>query len=248
MTAPLIELRNLTLSYRRHPVVHHLTGTFEPGSFTAIVGPNGAGKSTLLKGIMGAMPVDHGELTITGIDRRDIAYLPQQAELDRSFPMQVLDMVALGLWRRIGAFRQVAEEQRQCAVEALDAVGLRGFEERPIGTLSGGQLQRALFARMLLQDARVLLLDEPFTAIDTRTTADLLNLVHRWHGEGRMIVAVLHSLDLVREHIPHTLLLAHEAIGWGRTQDVLTPENLLKSRQMGEAFDEDAMVCDRLAG
>lgn len=245
MKAPSINLRDLTLSYRRHPAVHHLSGTFEPGSFTAIVGPNGAGKSTLLKGIMGNLAVDHGEIRIEGIDRRDIAYLPQQAEIDRAFPMQVLDLVALGLWRRIGAFSRAGEEDLARASEALSTVGLQGFESRMIGTLSGGQLQRALFARMLLQDAKVLLLDEPFTAIDARTTADLLELVQRWYGEGRMILAVLHDLDIVRKSIPNTLLLAREAIAWGATEDVLTPENLLKSRRMIEAFEDDAEVCDR---
>ncbi len=225
--------------------MHHLTGTFEPGSFTAIVGPNGAGKSTLLKGIMGNLPVNHGEIRIDGIDRRDIAYLPQQNELDRAFPIQVLDLVALGLWRRTGAFAHVGREDLVRASDALSAVGLRGFETRMIGTLSGGQLQRALFARMLLQDAKVLLLDEPFTAIDARTTADLLDLVERWHGEGRMIVAVLHDLHIVRQHIPNTLLLAREKIAWGPTLEVLTPENLLKSRWMSEAFEDNAPLCDR---
>ena len=98
---------------------------------------------------------------------------------------------------------------------------------------------------MLLQDAKVLLLDEPFTAIDARTTADLLDLVQRWHGEGRMIVAVLHDLQIVRDHIPNTLLLAREKIAWGPTRDVLTPENLLKSRHMSEAFEDNAPLCDR---
>lgn len=240
-----IRFDNVTLAYRRHPVVHHLSGAFEPGSFTAVVGPNGAGKSTLLKAIVGALRIDEGRIVIDGIDRRDIAYLPQQNELDRAFPMQVLDLVALGLWRRVGAFRRVAGSDLDRAADALKAVGLEGFERRTIGTLSGGQMQRALFARMLLQDARVLLLDEPFTAIDSRTTADLLQLVHRWHGEGRTVVAVLHDLEIVRQEIPNTLLLAREPIAWGATADALGAENLLRARRMSEAFAEDAPVCER---
>lgn len=247
MTTPSIRLDNLTLAYRRHPAVHHLSGTFEPASFTAVVGPNGAGKSTLLKGIMGAMSADQGEIRIAGIRRRDIAYLPQQSEIDRAFPMQALDLVSLGLWRRIGPLRRISGRHLDRACDALAAVGLRGFEQRMIGTLSGGQLQRALFARMLLQDARVLLLDEPFTAIDMKTTADLLDLVHRWHGEGRMIIAVLHDLDIVREHIPRTLLLAREPIGWGPTADVLSARNLLLARRLSEAFDDHAPICERQA-
>jgi len=246
MAAPAIHLDDVTLAYRRHPAVHHVSGSFQPGTLTAVVGPNGAGKSTLLKGIMGAMPVDQGRIRIDGIDRRDIAYLPQQSSIDRSFPMQVLDLVALGLWRRAGPWRRIAGRDLDRARQAVHAVGLAGFERRSIGTLSGGQMQRALFARMLLQDARVLLLDEPFAAIDARTTADLLALVHRWHGEGRMVIAVLHDLDIVRGHMPRTLLLAREPVAWGPTGEVLTAENLLRARQMGEAFDEDAPVCERL--
>lgn len=130
-------------------------------------------------------------------------------------------------------------------MRALTAVGLEGFEQRPVGSLSGGQLQRVLFARVLLQDARVILLDEPFTAIDSRTTADLLAVVQRWHGEQRTVIAVLHDLDLVREHFPETLLLAREPVVWSATLEVLRPEHLLRARRMCEAFDESAPVCRR---
>ncbi|HEX2215796.1 MAG TPA: ATP-binding cassette domain-containing protein, partial [Xanthobacteraceae bacterium] len=123
------------------------------------------------------------------------------------------------------------------------AVGLSGFESRPIASLSGGQMQRTLFARLLLQDARVILLDEPFTAIDARTAVDLFALVQRWHGERRTVVAVLHDLDLVRSGFPQTLLLAREPVAWGATADVLTAENLLKARRMCEAFDNRAAAC-----
>jgi len=243
--APSVRLEDVTLAYRRHPAVHHLSGTFSPGSFTAIVGPNGAGKSTLLKGITGEIRVDDGRIELSGIDRRDIAYLPQASELDRSFPITVIDLVATGLWRRYGAFSRIAGAGLAEAERAIGAVGLAGFEGRTIGTLSGGQMQRALFARMLVQDARLLLLDEPFTAIDSKTTADLLALVHRWHGEGRTIITVLHDLDLVRAHIPETLLIAREPIAWGSTVEALSAENLLRARAMHEAFADDALACGR---
>ncbi|MBJ3778051.1 zinc ABC transporter ATP-binding protein AztA [Acuticoccus mangrovi] len=247
MKAPAIQFDDVTLAYRRHPAVHHLSGTFEPGSLTAIVGPNGAGKSTLIKAIIGAIRVDEGRIHVRDIDPRDIAYLPQQSELDRSFPMEVLDLVSMGLWRRVGPLRRIDGEHLDRAVEALAAVGLKDFERRAIGTLSGGQMQRVLFARMLLQDARILLLDEPFTAIDSRTTADLLELVQRWHGEGRTVVAVLHDLEIVRREMPNTLLLAREPVAWGPTAEALTAENLLLARQMSEATLEGAPVCRRAA-
>jgi zinc/manganese transport system ATP-binding protein len=245
--APSVRLDDVTLAYRRHPAVHHLTGTFAPGSLTAIVGPNGAGKSTLVKGIVGALKPAEGRITLEGIERPDIAYLPQISDLDRSFPVMVHDLVAMGRWRQAGAFRRIAGPDLGLIGEAIAAVGLTGLERRPIGTLSGGQLQRALFARMLLQDARLLILDEPFSAIDRRTTADLLALVHRWHGENRTIIAVLHDFDLVREHFPDALLIAREPVAWGATGETMRPENLLAARTMSEGWDDDAAACARSA-
>ncbi|MFC0218527.1 zinc/manganese transport system ATP-binding protein [Pseudochelatococcus lubricantis] len=241
--APGIRLENVTVAYRRHPAVHHLSGEFAPGSLTAVVGPNGAGKSTLLKAIMGTLRPESGRIEISGIDRRDIAYLPQISELDRTFPITVLDLVSMGLWRKCGAFGAVTRAMMQQVREAVATVGLADLADRPVGTLSGGQFQRALFARMLLQDARLLLLDEPFTALDMKTTADLLRLVKDWHGENRTIIAVLHDLDLVREHFPRAMLLARSVVAWGDAAKVLTPANMLEARRMCEGFDEDAPVC-----
>lgn len=244
---PLVRLTDLTLGYRRHPAVHHLTGGFRDGSLTAVVGPNGAGKSTLLKAVVGALPPFDGTVTLHGLNAGDIAYLPQQAEVERDFPIDVLDTVLLGHWRRVGLFRRVGHALARQAGEALAVVGLSGFERRPIGALSAGQFQRVLFARMLLQDARLILLDEPFTAIDARTTADLLDVVRRWHGERRTVIAVLHDLDQVRAHFPDTLLLAREPIAWGRTADALTLANLDRARAMAEAWDDKAGPCRRTA-
>lgn len=240
---PAIRLHDLTLGYDRHPAVHHLTGEIALGSLTAIVGPNGAGKSTLLKGIAGALAPLGGGLTLSKGKR--LAYLPQSADLDRSFPIHVYDLVAMGLWGSAGIFGGIGFGAKAKVEAAIAAVGLIGFERRPIGALSGGQMQRALFARLLLQDADIILLDEPFTAIDARTTADLLSLVQRWHGEARTVVAVLHDIETVRRAFPQTLLLARESVAWGDTAQVLTAENLLKARRMVEAFDSHAPACDR---
>jgi zinc/manganese transport system ATP-binding protein len=238
-----IRLQDLTLGYDRHPAVHHLSGEIAAGSLTAIVGPNGAGKSTLLKGIAGALAPLGGDVSVTRGKR--LAYLPQSAELDRSFPIHVYDLVAMGLWNSAGIFGRIGRGSAAKVEAAIAAVGLSGFERRPIGALSGGQMQRALFARLLLQDADIILLDEPFTAIDARTTADLLELVQRWHGESRTVVAVLHDIETVRRAFPHTLLLAREPVAWGETAEVLTPANLLRARRMVEAFDSHAAPCER---
>jgi zinc/manganese transport system ATP-binding protein len=242
-----IRFSDLTLGYDRHPAVHHLDGEVESGALLAICGPNGAGKSTLLKGIAGTLAPLAGTIALPRVKPSDIAYLPQAADIDESFPINVFDVVAMGLWNHCGLFGGISRNETAKIREAIAAVGLDGFETRPIGTLSGGQLQRMLFARLLMQNAALILLDEPFTAIDSKTVADLLALVARWHEERRTVLVVSHDLDLVREYFPQTLLLAREAIARGRTDAVLTPENLLRARSMFEAFDRDAHSCARAA-
>lgn len=235
-----VSLRDLALGYNRQPVIAALSGAFTAGSLTAVIGPNGAGKSTLLKGLIGALPPLAGEIRIAGLGRRQIAYLPQQHAIDPAFPISVIDVLCLGLWGEIGLFRAVGRRRLARAEAALLSVGLEAFERRAIGSLSGGQLQRVLFARLLLQDARLILLDEPFTAIDARTTVDLLGLILRWHQEGRTIITALHDLGLVRQHFPEVLLLSHQVVAWGLTADVVTAANLVRARDLCQSWDEAA--------
>jgi zinc/manganese transport system ATP-binding protein len=241
--AAQLQFRDVTLGYDRHPAVHHLSGEVAQGALVAVVGPNGAGKSTLFRGIVGLLKPLSGSIVMPGFQQKDIAYLPQTADIDRSFPISVFDFVGTGLWRTTGFFGGIGRKAQGRIVQAIAAVGLNGFENRPIGTLSGGQMQRMLFARLLIQDARIIVLDEPFTAIDQRTTADLMNLVQRWHSERRTVLAALHDINLVKANFPDTLLLAREPVAWGATHDVLTPENLNKARLMCEAFDDGAEAC-----
>lgn len=240
--SPMVLLRNLTVSYRQHPALHHISGSFAAGSLTAVVGPNGSGKSTLLKSIAGLLPVERGALNVAA-PRQRIAYLPQVADIDRSFPINVRDCALLGCWGATGGWGAVNRALLDRVDAALHAVGLEGFERRNIGSLSTGQLQRVMFARMLVQDAELILLDEPFNAIDAKTTAALLALVRQWHQQRRTVIAVLHDDAVVRSHFPATLLLARELVGWGATSKVLTAPNLQRARAMAEAWDEDADVC-----
>ncbi|MEO1076175.1 MAG: zinc ABC transporter ATP-binding protein AztA [Bacteroidota bacterium] len=242
-----VAFHNLTLGYDRNPAVLDLQTEIAEGSLTAIVGPNGAGKSTMLKGIVGTLSPLSGQVSFGTIDRANIAYLPQQSEVDRAFPMSVVDLVAMGLWREVGPFGSLGRAYHGRIAEAIAAVGLEGFEGRRIGALSGGQLQRALFARLLLQDASLVLLDEPFTAIDARTMVDLIGVVTRWHGEGRTVLAVLHDFELVREHFPQTLMLARELVAHGPTARVLTAKNQFRARQMCEACVGSPHTCGRSA-
>ena len=236
-----IQLNNLTLAYQRHPAVHHLTVTIDNGQWLAIVGPNGAGKSTLLNALAGRISITEG--SIQGLCPEEVAYLPQQAQLDKSIPVTVFELVVMGLWSKLGFSKSLNSIQHKQCIEAIAAVGLKGFEHRLINTLSGGQLQRCLFARVMLQDQPVILLDEPFNAIDVKTLNDLTHLIKQWHQHNRTVIMVTHDLDYVQTHCPQTLLLARECIGHGNTKDVLTKDNLTKARQYSEAFDEHANWC-----
>lgn len=237
----MVTLDGLSVSYRRHPALHHISGRFARGSLTAVIGPNGSGKSTLLKSIAGLLPATAGQVAVS-VPRARIAYLPQLAEIDRGFPIDVRDCVLLGCWPSQGAWGGVRGAQLARVDAALHAVGLEGFERRPLSALSSGQLQRVLFARMLVQDADLILLDEPFSAMDGKTTSALLALVRQWHQQQRTVIAVLHDDGQVRRHFPQVLLLARELVAWGPTAEVLTEARLAQSRAMAEAWDEAAGV------
>lgn len=242
MSEASLAFQDLTLGYQGHPAVHHLDGEVARGALLAIVGPNGSGKSTLMKGIAGALQPMAG--AVRRLPGQRMAYLPQRSEIDRSFPASVAELVSLGLWPQRGLLGRHNAEDRRCVAAALVSVGLGGFERRPIDTLSGGQFQRALFARVLVQDAELILLDEPFNAVDTRTVDDLLALIGGWHAEQRTVLAVLHDLSLVRAHFPQTLLLARRAVAWGPTGQVLSADNLSRARHFDEAWSDDAPWCE----
>ncbi len=233
----MINLTDLTCLHDRRPAVHHLTGRFTPGSLTAIVGPNGAGKTTLLRTIAGLHTSYEGRIVRGG----RIALLPQSPNLDRAFPITCAEVAAMGTWSAMHAFHPMPDPDN--IGESLETVGLSGFATRLVGTLSAGQFQRLLFARLILQDAPILLLDEPFNAVDARTEADLLRLIQRWHAAGKTIVAVLHDLDLVRRAFPDTLLLARDKIAWDQTSIALSSENSLKARLTAEAWAEQPELC-----
>ena len=210
-----ILLDAVSVRYGRRVALESVSGEFSAGSLTAIVGANGAGKSTLLAAIAGVVPLAHG--TVTRPAREHIAYLPQLSALDRDYPLSVAELVTLGGWREFGAFRTPGAALRARTTAAAETVGLAGRLGRLIGEISVGELQRALFARLILEDAAVILLDEPFAAVDAQTVSVLLDQLMRWHEEGRTVIAVLHDLDLVRDRFPATLVLARRCLAWGAT-------------------------------
>lgn len=224
-----IVVDNLTVSYQRRPAVHHVSTEFPDKGMWAVFGPNGAGKSTLLKAVMGLEKPETGCVRWDGLTRKDIAYLPQQAEVDRSQPMTVFELAAMGLWYEIGFFGRVNAAQHARVYDALERVEMREFAGRSIAHLSNGQFQRVLFARMLAQNARFLLLDEPFNHIDARTTYALLEVLRGCHQDGQAVVAVLHDYEQVRAYFPNTLLIAREKIASGATEAVLCDEYLMQA-------------------
>jgi zinc/manganese transport system ATP-binding protein len=226
-----IVVRNLSVRYGERYAFENLTGEFAAASLTAVIGPNGAGKSSLLKVLAGVIRPTSGEVICSALPLHRLAYLPQQDELDREFPITVAELVALGAWRNFGSVRKVPPGLAASVHEAVAAVGLLTVIDRPIAELSVGQFQRALFARLLLQDADVILLDEPFASLDENTTEDLLQFLRRWRQEGRAVVAVLHDLDRVRQYFPSTLLLARVPIAWGDTSISLAGDNLARARK-----------------
>lgn len=230
-----IRLTGVSVGHRRSSsdfVIKNIVGQFDIGSMTAILGPNGAGKSTLIKTIVGFLKPSVGEVLINQSIRTQISLLPQLSDIDKSFPISVYDLVALGAWRRLGPFKAYDEQERQRIHHALYRVGLHHQAHQLIGTLSGGQLQRALFARLIVRDPQVFLLDEPFAAIDEATCEDLVQIMQEWHQAGRTVIAVLHDAELVARVFPQTLLLAGEQIAWGATAEVLTENNLQKARKV----------------
>jgi zinc/manganese transport system ATP-binding protein len=207
-------------------VLDDINLTFSKGSFTAIIGPNGAGKSTLLKICAGVLKPSDGTASLaTGAKR---AYLPQHNQLDRQFPLNVRDVATMGFWPRIGLYHSLVPEDRDRLEHALSMVGLSGFENKPISVLSGGQFQRLLFARLWLQEADLLILDEPFSAVDQPTTEDLLTLLQNWLTKGKTIITVIHQLHLAEHYIPQSILLNRSVIAQGDSKTILSDAELIR--------------------
>ena len=245
--APLVILDNLTVSYRQHPALHHISRRVcarvaHRGHGAQWLGQKHPAQERRRAAAHSRRPGGRGPQV--NLNRRPMAYLPQLSEIDRSFPINVHDCVLLGLWGSAG--RAGAASARRCWrgwTRPCTRLVWRVSSDAAVGSLSSGQFQRVLFARLLVQDADLILLDEPFNAMDTRTTADLLALVQHWHQQHRTVIAVLHDEAQVRQHFPHTLLLARERVAWGPTADVLTDGNLQRARAMAEAWDDAAPIC-----
>jgi zinc/manganese transport system ATP-binding protein len=236
-----LNLKNVTVSYDRHPAIHHVNGEFATGSMTAIAGPNGGGKSTLLKAVAGLVDLEQGRVSREASAR--LAFLPQISEINRDFPITIAAFLSSALNGKNGFFGTISEADKKSINAALDAVKLEGFGKRSLQSLSAGQFQRVLFARVILQNADVILLDEPFSAVDEKTLPLLLNMMQGWHDQKRTILCVLHDVDLIKRHFPQTLLIARDVIGWGPTAQILNQDNIRRLQGFHEAWRDQAEIC-----
>mgnify|MGYP002632069505 CR=1 FL=1 len=227
--APL-SVRDLTVTYDRKPVLWGLDYDAPAKGLIAVVGPNGAGKSTFLKATLGLVPLIGGTVRIFGKpvgEMRDrIAYVPQRESVDWEFPASALDVVAMGLYGKIGWLGRVTGKHKKTALEQLDRVGLADFADRQIGRLSGGQQQRVFLARALAQDAQVYLMDEPFAGVDAATERAILATLVDLQKAGRTVIVVHHDLDTVAEYFDHALVLNVRKIGDGSVADALSADIL----------------------
>jgi manganese/zinc/iron transport system ATP- binding protein len=227
---PAIEVHDLTVAYREKPVLWDVDLCVPAGTLTAIVGPNGAGKTTLLKAILGLIRPVSGGVLVQGqpltANRRAIAYVPQRGSVDWQFPATVFDVVLMGTYGRLGWFRRPRQIDREAATRALDQVGLGDFAQRQIGQLSGGQQQRTFLARALVQDAPIVILDEPFQGVDAVTEKAIVELLKQLKTEGRTVIAVHHDLVSVPEYFEHVVLLNVQVIASGPITEAFTRANL----------------------
>lgn len=229
ITSLVLSATGLSLGYRGVPVVRDASFQVSSGDVLAIVGHNGSGKSTLIKTLLGMLQPIAGQMDWPMGRPKTIAYLGQRTEFDTNFPIRVRDLAEMGAWPRLGFTGRIGKDERARIGEALERTGTAQIAEMPLHTLSAGQLQRALFARTIVQDAPVILLDEPFTAVDQTTEADLLTLIDDWSAEGRATILVLHDLSAVLQHCTAALLLGKGASRFGDPTEILTPQKLIEA-------------------
>jgi len=229
-TASPLAIRGLTVSYGEKPAVFSVDATFPQQAMSAIVGPNGAGKSTLLKATLGVVPRLSGEISVYCVPlekaRHRIAYGPQRGSVDWDFPTTVMDVVLMGLYRRLGLLGRVRAAERKAAHAALERVGMANFAQRQIGQLSGGQQQRVFLARALAQGADLYLLDEPFAGVDAATERAIIDVLKGLKADGRSVVAVHHDLSTVKDYFDHVFLINVRKIAEGAVATTFTAQNL----------------------
>lgn len=231
----VLEIRNLALGYPELTLFRGLSMDVDQGTTLAILGANGSGKSTFVKMLLGLINPLSGKLHWPGGPPHEIGYLAQMTEFDRRFPLRVQDLVAMGAWKGFGLGGRLNSDTHAEVTAAMAATGVLDIADRSLHTLSGGQLQRALFARVIMQKAPLILLDEPFAAVDQMTEAHLLRLIDRWRDEGRAVVLVVHDLSSVLDHCDTALLLGNGQACHGPVDTILSPDRLVAQNYLSES-------------
>ena len=232
---PIASIENLSLGFGDVTLFKDLSCSVEPGSILAVVGANGSGKSTFVKTLLGLQSAVDGRIEWPTGKPSEIGYLAQLTEFDRRFPIRVRDLAAMGAWQGFNPFAGLNKTTRNRVDAALEMAGILDLADQPLHALSGGQLQRALFSRVIMQDAPLILLDEPFSAVDQYTEQHLLSVIETWQNEGRAVIMVLHDLSAVLDHCTHALLLGNGRASFGTVNDILTPDRLVAQGYMSSS-------------
>lgn len=231
--APPLEIHDLTVAYHKKPVLWGVDVVVPRGQLVGIVGPNGAGKSTLIKACMGLVPSSSGWVKMFGLPLaqavRRIGYVPQRESVDWDFPVNVMDVVLMGRYGRLGLLRRPGAADREVARACLDKVGMLPFADRQIANLSGGQQQRVFLARALAQEAELYFMDEPFAGVDAATESAIITVLRELRDRGCTLLVVHHDLPTAREYFDQLLLLNMNVVAFGATKDVFTTDLLQRT-------------------
>ena len=231
--SPVIEAHDLRVSYNKRSALYGIDFAISKGNLVGVVGPNGAGKSTLIKAMIGQVTIAGGWVNIFNqsahLNLHHMGYIPQKDSIDWDFPITVEDVVLMGSYARLGAFRPINKQEKRRANAILDRLGMLGYADTRISELSGGQQQRSFLARALLQDTPIYLMDEPFTGIDITTEKLMIKILQEMRDEGKTILVVHHDLSTVREYFDKVLLINRRQIAFGLTKDVLTKEKVAET-------------------
>ena len=225
----MIDIKNLTVTYKDTPALENINVKLSKSKIIGIVGPNGAGKSTLIKAILNIIP-SKGIITIDDKVSKEqlsnVAYVEQKIKIDYNFPIKVRECVSLGIYPKVGLFKKLKKEDWKKVDDALKLVGLEEYSNRQISELSGGQFQRVLIARCLVQEAKYIFLDEPFIGIDSVSEEIIMNTIRKLRDNGHTILIVHHDLRKVHAYFDEVLLLNKKLISYGSTKETFTRENL----------------------
>lgn len=228
-----VKVEDLTIAYYSKPVVWDVDLNIKKGKLTAILGPNGAGKSTLLKAMLNLIPISSGKILFFDKTykefRKNISYVPQSESVDWDFPTDVLDVVMMGTYGKLGWIKRAGKKEKELSLEALKKLGMEEYVDRQISDLSGGQQQRVFLSRALVQDSEIYFLDEPLKGVDAKTEKEIMKILKELRDLGKTIVVVHHDLRTVEEYFDDVVLLNKLVIASGSVKDVFTEENINKA-------------------